>query len=241
MLGGPTFRHVAPHARPGGAWSGPRAVVAFGAMAMLGGWSCFPEQALSSYMRGAGSIAGVVTSTSTNRADAGSPAFDAGPPPAAVDAGVLDAGGSPDANGDPPPEEPRLACREECVCEPQGALEFMLCAAPVTRATAIARCDEAGGSLVSVDDEAQNSWLSERMQALEADDFWLSGTDADTEGVWVWGDGRVFFGGDAGAGRFVPWDEGQPNDVNGEDCMRATAGVWRDLDCADEIAYVCQG
>jgi len=87
--------------------------------------------------------------------------------------------------------------------------------------------------------------LTERMQAVAVDDFWLSGTDAEVEGVWRWSDGRVFFGPSAapvdGGAPYAPWEPGQPNDVNGEDCMRSTAGVWRDLDCTDEIAYACQG
>ena len=82
------------------------------------------------------------------------------------------------------------------------------------------------------------------MAEIDADDFWLSGTDTEDEGVWRWSDGRVFFDIDADGGAlpsFAPWDEGQPNDLNGEDCMRSTGGVWRDLDCSDAIAFVCQG
>jgi hypothetical protein len=240
MLGRPTFRRVRAHARRGAAWSVSSAVLAFGIVSPFE-WGCFPEQALSSYMDGARSNAAVVTGTNRNLVDAGTGAGaaprDAGSP-SAVEPEASGEGETPDADAAP---APRLVCRDECVCEPQAALEFMFCAPPVTRAVAVERCAGAGGSLVSIDDEARNAWLSERMQALDADDFWLSGTDEDTEGVWLWGDGRVFYGGDAGVGGFVPWDEGQPNDVNDEDCMRAAAGVWRDLDCADEIAYVCQG
>jgi hypothetical protein len=209
------------------------AFAASGALVVLGALGCFPEQTLSSYMNGAQSNSGIVAGPSSLE-DAGPSVSDAGG--GAV--GVLDAGVASDVDAAP---APRLTCREACACEPRGELEFMFCAAPVARGVAVERCVQAGGSLVSVADEAQNAWLSERMQALEADDFWLSGTDTDTEGIWRWGDGRVFFGGDAGAGLYAPWDEGQPNDVNGEDCMRAIEGLWRDLDCAEEIAYVCQG
>jgi hypothetical protein len=214
------------------------ALVTFGALVSSFGLSCFPDQALSSYRGGATSGSAVVTSTKKGRVDAGGSASDAGPPRTEVEPDALDAGGARDADAAP---AQGLDCRNDCVCETRGVLEFMFCAPPVTRTLAIERCSGAGGSLVSIDDEDLNAWLSERMQAIDADDFWLSGSDEDTEGVWRWGDGRVFYGGDAGAGLFVPWDEGQPNDVNDEDCMRATAGVWRDLDCADEIAYVCQG
>jgi hypothetical protein len=81
------------------------------------------------------------------------------------------------------------------------------------------------------------------MTALGADDFWLSGTDLEDEGIWRWSDGRVFFDASADAGSprpYAPWDEGQPNDLDGEDCMRSTGGVWRDLDCSEQLAFVCQ-
>ena len=61
------------------------------------------------------------------------------------------------------------------------------------------------------------------------------GTDSEDKGIWRWRDGRVFFdvAADAGAPRtYAPWEEGQPNDLNGEDCMRSSGGVWRDLDCS---------
>ena len=45
---------------------------------------------------------------------------------------------------------------------------------------------------------------------------------------------------DAGAS-FAPWDDQQPNDLNGEDCMRSVGGLWRDLSCTLELGYVCQG
>ncbi len=166
---------------------------------------------------------------------------DADPPAPAPDAGlpVEDAGVARDAA-----LPPLLLCREECACERRGEREFMFCGTSVSFDEALERCGGAGGTLVSIDDQEQNVWLSQRMQALEADDFWLSGTDAEVEGVWRWSDGRVFFGEAADAGgapAFVPWDDGQPNDLNGEDCMRSTSGVWRDLDCADELPFVCQG
>ncbi|HTV20755.1 MAG TPA: C-type lectin domain-containing protein [Polyangiaceae bacterium] len=171
------------------------------------------------------------------------------PEPGPVDAGVLVEGSASAIDAAPsvdtaPEPLPILDCREECACE-RGALgEFMFCPNAVSHEEAVARCSLAGGSLASVDDATQNAWLSARMAELEADDFWLSGTDAEDEGVWRWSDGRVFFDTRADAGTrepFAPWDEGQPNDLNGEDCMRSTGGVWRDLDCSDEIAFVCQG
>jgi hypothetical protein len=119
----------------------------------------------------------------------------------------------------------------------------MFCDGPVARAVAAARCLEAGGALVSIEDSALNGWLSQRMGAVATDDYWTFGTDAETEGVWRWGDeGPVFYDStrDAGGSGFAPWDDNQPNDLDGEDCLRSIGGLWRDLECTDEIAYACE-
>lgn len=196
--------------------------------------ACVPERPLSSYREP--DQAGADATRTGN----GSP----------LDAGAVDASESrepPDASpilDAAPPARPRLMCRGDCVCESSVVGAFMFCATAVTHDDAVEACSLAGGALVSVDDPVRNEWLTARMTALAADDFWLSGTDLDDEGVWRWSDGRVFFdvSADASApGPYAPWDEGQPNDLNGEDCMRSTGGVWRDLDCSDPIAFVCQG
>jgi hypothetical protein len=118
----------------------------------------------------------------------------------------------------------------------------MFCAGAVTFADASELCADAGGALASIDGVELNDWLTEQMQARSADDFWLSGTDTEDEGIWRWADGRVFYPAPADAGEsFAPWDAQQPNDLNGEDCMRSLEGVWRDLSCDLELGYVCQG
>jgi hypothetical protein len=119
----------------------------------------------------------------------------------------------------------------------------MFCATPVTYALAADRCERAGGTLVSIEDAAENTWLGERMVALANDDYWTSGTDAEDEGVWRWADGRVFHDETADGGGSLPftaWDQGQPNDFEGEDCLRVIDGLWRDLGCDEEIAYACE-
>ena len=245
MLECPSYRHVAPASgRASGPWPfGWRAWIVFAAGGITG---CFPEQTLSSYTAGTGDAPSVVSTTSENRPDSGLPEPSQDPGNEGVD-GPLEV---PDAAVPAPPAVdaalPRtLRCRPDCVCERAEDRDYMFCSAPVAFAVASQRCADAGGTLPSVDDPAQNQHLTERMQAVAVDDFWLSGTDVDVEGVWRWFDGRVFFGPSAtaldGGVPYAPWEPGQPNDVNDEDCMRSIEGVWRDLDCADEIAYACQG
>jgi hypothetical protein len=196
--------------------------------------ACVPERPLSSY-RGPSQAGSDVGSTR------GSSLPDAGAVAATESRVPPDA--SPSVDAAAPPTYPGLMCRDECVCESSALGAFMFCSTAVSHDEAVAACSLAGGRLASVDDAVRNEWLTARMTELAADDFWLSGTDLDDEGVWRWSDGRVFFdvAADAAAPRpYAPWDEGQPNDLNGEDCMRSIGGVWRDLDCAGPIAFVCQ-
>lgn len=160
----------------------------------------------------------------------------------ALDAGDYDRVDGPDT---PAVLPSTLVCRDGCTCERRANRDFMFCGAAVTHAEAVELCATAGGTLVSIDDQEQNAWVGQRMDvAAAADDFWLSGTDIEDEGVWRWQDGRVFFDAtaDAASGSpYVPWDEGQPNDLGGEDCMRLTGGLWLDLDCSSELPFACQG
>jgi hypothetical protein len=214
---------------------------AFSGVPFLGGagllTSCVPERTLSTYMTGGSSSPAIASTTSNNFPDAGAGEEGVGP------ASLRDA---PDAAPSADAALPNvLVCRDDCECERLDGRDFMFCGTVVTYDEAVVRCAAAGGELLSVEDEVHNDWLRERMLAAGAeDDFWLSGTDTEVEGVWRWQDGRVFFDqtSDGGASAaYVPWDVDQPNDLNGEDCMRSTGGVWRDLNCESVLAFACQG
>jgi hypothetical protein len=202
---------------------------------------CMPEQTLSSYSAGPSAFDGgvVVASQRAIQLDGGIDTVDQLPlsEPPRADAGELasDAGALSAV-------PPRLECRPECDCEQRAGQDFMFCDAEVVRAVAVDRCGDAGGELVSIEDAALNAWLSQRMAGFDADDFWTSGTDTTEEGVWRWDDGRVYFDltGTSGDLAFEGWADGQPNDLMGEDCMRARDAEWLDLDCTETIAYVCE-
>jgi hypothetical protein len=222
--------------------------------------ACVPEQPLASYEGGgaltpyienpqgaSGPDASLGGATRPNRPD---PPIVGGPPSTRPDAALIDAldAGSDDAIDGPDVSAvlpATLVCRAECTCERRANRDFMFCGAAVTHGEAVELCATAGGTLVIIDDQEQNAWVSRRMEAAAAStDFWLSGTDSDDEGVWRWPDGRVFFDATIDAGNrapYVPWDDGQPNDLGGEDCMRLTGGLWLDLPCESELAFACQG
>jgi len=216
---------------------------------VFGTLGCVPDRELSSYAAGR-----VTGSDSVASAAAPAPAPSATEPSSAETAAAegsslepsRDAGGVTRRDGasasDSDAAAGALSCRADCDCERRGARQFMFCSATVSFADAVELCADAGGTLASIEDAALNDWLTEQMQERSADDFWLSGTDTEDEGVWRWADGRVFYPPPADASEsFAPWDAQQPNDLNGEDCMRSVGGVWRDLSCNLELAYVCQG
>jgi lectin-like protein len=225
-----------------------RALLGAGASGTLGP-GCLPDRELSSYATGRD-----VPGDSVVNAGSPAPTAPAPGPVAPLGAEVDDSSleSSPDAGAprqdapspierDAAPER-TLSCRTDCDCERRGDRDFMFCAETVSFAEAGERCAAAGGTLASIEDAALDDWLTEQMQARSADDFWLSGTDAEEEGVWRWADGSVFYPSPADAGgAFASWDAEQPNDLNGEDCMRSVGGLWRDLACDLDLAYVCQG
>jgi hypothetical protein len=202
--------------------------------------ACMPEQTLSSYSSGSpsGADAAIAASQRAIEVEAGTRDAQAAEQ-APADAAVVAADAAVDA-GLPA----RLQCRAECECELREGQDYMFCSTQVLRTQAVQRCAAAGGALVSIEDAALNTWLSQRLSSLAADNFWTAATDAGEEGLWRWEGGGVFYDGRAGASTslgFSAWGADQPNDLQGEDCMRSSNARWVDVDCAESYAYACEG
>ncbi|XP_059211185.1 ladderlectin-like [Centropristis striata] len=63
---------------------------------------------------------------------------------------------------------------------------------------------------------------------------WIGGSDAEEEGVWLWGDGTPF--------RFSYWCSGQPNNWGVQHCVEINYGdnkCWNDRSCYDHLPSVC--
>jgi hypothetical protein len=213
-----------------------RRAAALGAcVALVGG--CVPANDLESYDEGA-RVSLDVAATLTPVPEAG-PLQPDPTPPEVEDAGPLAAVGNDAAS---PDAGPGSVCPEACQCERRSGQSFALCLVPVPQALAAERCADAGGALVSIEEESLNDWLAERMDGSAGADFWTGGSDQEDEGVWRWSDDRAYPGqnGFGAPGPFTAWDEGQPNGGRNENCMRAIDGLWRDRPCEDEGAYVCE-
>ena len=98
-------------------------------------------------------------------------------------------------------------------------------------ADASADCQAAGLQLASVQSAAQNVLL---LTAAADNIVWIGGTDAESEGAWVWSPSNTPLS-------YINWNAGEPNNYGGEDCMQIyTDGKWNDQNCGDSLKYVCQ-
>lgn len=102
-------------------------------------------------------------------------------------------------------------------------------------ASARADCVTRGGDLASITTDAENLFV----EAAIPDTSWLGGTDAASEGTWLWSNGDAW--------SYANWNAGEPNNTNGnENCLTiygvatGVLGFWNDADCATVYPYVCE-
>jgi hypothetical protein len=125
---------------------------------------------------------------------------------------------------------------ENCPCTltEGGGSGYLFCGeAPVFWEDAERYCAQQGGSLVTIDDAAENALVLALAQEA-GQSPWLGGSDGQLEGTWVWADGAALV--------YDNWHPGEPNDVgNGEDCLELRAdGAWNDAPCSRTKAFVCE-
>ena len=105
-----------------------------------------------------------------------------------------------------------------------------LCLQPRTRDAAAQHCDSVGMTLVTIDDERDNTIL---FRASNRTTPWIGLSDARREGEWVW---------DSRTSGYVNWNNGEPNNWgNNEDCVQFTInGRWNDAFCGQRLMFFCE-
>jgi hypothetical protein len=78
-----------------------------------------------------------------------------------------------------------------------------------------------GGHLVTLNSEAEESWIKHNFGYTEH--FWIGFSDTDEEGVWVWSSGESV--------SYTNWDSGEPNN-----CCDCTPYLWLRGCCNNELA-----
>ena len=209
--------------------------------------------------------AGLGADADAGLADAGDAAPEAGPPPCVSEQEVCDGRDNDcDDVADPPG-----TCATQCEGFVEGGRSYMFCGDAVLMDEARARCQLDGMRLVWFETAAEAAALVARVAALDVAPagngellVLIGASDAEDEGEWRWvgtptvPDGPQFWqggpeddDGQAVAGAYAPWGDGEPNDGGGEDCAVVSVrggngrqlGQWDDRSCPDDaFPFLCE-
>jgi hypothetical protein len=135
-----------------------------------------------------------------------------------------------------------------CTAASFNGHRYLLCQTSLTQPDAAAQCAANGMRLAKVEDAAENQWIVQTLAGpvLPVDSgvnwIWLGGSDAVTEGSWLWPDGTLFYQGGPVGGLFTNWGQAEPNDARGgEDCLAVRISYrWTDLDCTELHHFCCE-
>lgn len=159
------------------------------------------------------------------------------------DAGSGGTGGSGGSGG---------GANEGCTSASFGGHDYTFCGAVASGNDAFALCESLGMVAVSIESKAENDFLIGQLTGSS----WIGATDEDHEGVWHWPNDVEFWDQTEDnkgpiPGQYQNWQEGQPNNANGdgldENCaaleISADAeGTWNDLACdlETELRATCE-
>jgi len=151
------------------------------------------------------------------------------------------------------------ACPSGCTGFALAGHGYMYCSTLGDVASAKLRCDQQGMHLAWIESAVENAALSSAVVTVanrpynggnQAGPF-IGGTDAATEGTWLWGNGTSFWvgglkGGPVGSA-YSNWAHDEPNDnaTGGEDCIEfllengtiGLQGQWNDVPCTSNPIY----
>ena len=94
-----------------------------------------------------------------------------------------------------------------------------------------AACLAAGLQLATVESAAQNALL---VTVAAGNTVWIGGTDAASEGTWLWSPSNTLLS-------YFNWAAREPNGLTHENCLVAySSGTWNDDGCTKKKKYACQ-
>ncbi len=187
---------------------------------------------------GTSGVGGTGGTSGTGGTDAGLPdagGNDAGDLDAAIgdasavsDAATSDASSNTDANTTTPPDD-------DCTAATHAGHSYWFCESNQDWDEARASCQAIGADLVSINDEAENAFVMEQIDAI-ADTQWLIGINQKnasgmtTAGTWEWVDGTT--------PTYTQWDSSEPDTVY--ECGVATTDGWADFSCGNGENWICE-
>ncbi|XP_072042890.1 macrophage mannose receptor 1-like [Amphiura filiformis] len=116
-------------------------------------------------------------------------------------------------------------------------------AAAVTYFEANKSCSDMGSQLVSIHSQQEQDILAGHIrdhQQVTSLGYFIGLNDIDDETTWKWTDGTQV--------DFNAWTEGEPNNVDDEDCVgmygnitqQDSRGLWNDFRCNASMTYICR-
>ncbi|XP_065663104.1 uncharacterized protein LOC136085711 isoform X2 [Hydra vulgaris] len=96
-------------------------------------------------------------------------------------------------------------------------------------------CQFMGGHLLSIEDEAENSFIKNILNddSLKKDNYWIGLNDDCNNREFKWSDSKNL--------KFSNWLPKKPNNlVNGENCVETNRIGWNDNDCTNYNGFICK-
>jgi hypothetical protein len=134
------------------------------------------------------------------------------------------------------PAQPDLSC----VARELDSRLYAVCSSEVSATVARTLCQSVDLELVKIDSLTEDSAL---IAQIAADTWhWIGAADS-VEGDWRWlVDNSQFWSGneegDPVGGAYEAWQSGEPSGSG--DCARMSDDGWSDLDCMDELPFICE-
>ena len=135
-----------------------------------------------------------------------------------------------------------------CAAASFNGHNYLLCKNLLVQPDAAAACAANGMRLARVDDATENQWLVNTLYSsvLPADQvanwIWLGGSDAVTEGSWLWPDGTLFYQNGPVGVLYTHWGPAEPNNARGgENCLAVRVNYnWTDIQCTELHFFCCE-
>ena len=99
---------------------------------------------------------------------------------------------------------------------------------------ALARATALGGYLLTINSEAENTWVTSNLGDYKWDSYWIGFNDKTEEGTFVWANGAD--------STFTNWNGGEPNNSGDEDVVEFNGynGKWNDLPSRDGRYFIIE-
>ena len=101
---------------------------------------------------------------------------------------------------------------------------------------ASAKCKSKGGFLGSILSEKEQQDLKDMLNAAfaanndQSYNVYIGVNDKEVEDEWRWPDGSPY--------DYEHWNDGEPNNVNNEDCTQTNGGGWNDVPCHLSLIHI---